>query len=180
VFLYIAIYSGIVALSIPLSVTLTIIGGFLFGTIAGAIYAVISAVIGGTLAFLTIRYLVGDIIQYKYQKELETFNKAFNKAGGYYLLFLHYFPFFPPFFIITIFAALTTVSLKTYVITTFLGLLPGNFLYTFAGQELAVIESPADIFTPRVIIIFCSLAVLSLLPLLLSPIRKRLQAYFTT
>src|SRR6516164_11713084 len=44
--LYIAVYAGLVALSVPGSAVLTIAGGFLFGTWLGTLCAVLGATLG--------------------------------------------------------------------------------------------------------------------------------------
>src|SRR5215468_8761146 len=57
--LYIAVYSGLVALSVPGSAVLTIAGGFLFGTWLGTLCAILGATLGATGIFLATRAGLG-------------------------------------------------------------------------------------------------------------------------
>ncbi len=166
VLLYIGTYIGIAALSIPVSVVLTLAGGFLFGTVLGSLYTIIGASIGATFAFLIIRYLLGDILQQKYKEQLKDFNKEFERYGAYYLLSLHLIPAVP-FFLITILTGLTTVSLRTFFVTTVLGIIPGTFVYSFAGQQLATLNSLQDIFSARLALALTFLGILGLAALIL-------------
>ncbi len=151
VLLFVLLYMAIVAASLPLAAVMTVTGGFLYGIFWGAVYANIGATIGAVIAFLITRYLLGDYIQQKYAKQLARFNREFDQYGTLYLLFVHLIAFIP-FFIVNIAAALTTVSLWTFVWTTSVGIFPGAFIYTYAGQELQTISSIRDIFTPQMII----------------------------
>src|SRR6201987_1061587 len=59
--LYIAVYAGLVALSVPGAAVLTIAGGFLFGTWLRALYAGGGATFGATRIFLAARAGLGGL-----------------------------------------------------------------------------------------------------------------------
>lgn len=95
---FIALYIIVAALSIPGAEILTIGGGFLYGVLLTTLYVNIGATIGATLAFLGARYLFGNWLQKKYQRQLSSFNDEMDKNGAHYLLTLRLIPVFPFFF----------------------------------------------------------------------------------
>jgi len=67
-----------------------------------------------------------------------------------------------PFFLINLGMGLTPIRLRTFVWVSWLGMLPGTFLYVNAGQELGRIDAPGDVLSPTVLV---SLALLGVVPL---------------
>ncbi len=171
VIFYILLYVTIVSLSLPLAAVMTVAGGFLYGTFWGAVYANIGATSGAIIAFVVARYLLGNYIQNRYTKQLVRFNREFESYGRFYLLAVHFIAFVP-FFIVNIAAALTNVSLWTFIWTTSVGIFPGSFVYTYAGQQLQTIDSIYDIFTPQIVILFFIIALLAVIPTVIMRTRK--------
>lgn len=169
---YVLLYIVVVALSIPGATILTLSGGFLFGIIWGAVYVNIGATAGAALAFLFCRYVAGGWVQHKYGHKLHTFNRELEDNGYRYLLALRLIPVFP-FFMINIFAGLTTISLRTFVWTTSVGILPGSLVYAFAGSQLNAIESVDDIFSAKIVGAFSLLALFVLFPVIINSMRRR-------
>lgn len=170
--LFITIYIIVTGFSIPGATILTLSAGFLFGAIFGTIYVNIGATVGATIAFLFSRYLIGDWVQKKYKEKLAKFNKELEVNGYGYLLTLRFIPIFP-FFLINIFAGLTKISVKTFIWTTSVGILPGSFVYAFAGSQLTYIESPRDIVSGKIIIAFVLLGLFAILPVIIRHARNR-------
>jgi len=86
---------------------------------------------------------------------------AFN-----YLLVLRLVPVFP-FWLVNLVPALVGVGLPTYMLATFLGILPGTFVYASLGNGLgSLVEEPdlAIIFKPSVLLPIIGLALLALVP----------------
>jgi uncharacterized membrane protein YdjX (TVP38/TMEM64 family) len=71
-----------------------------------------------------------------------------------------------PFVLVNLVSGLTRVDVGTYVRASALGMLPGSFVFAYAGQELGMIRSPGEILTPPVLLAFGLLALLSLMPAL--------------
>jgi uncharacterized membrane protein YdjX (TVP38/TMEM64 family) len=151
---------------------LTLSGGFLFGALLGTLYVNAGATTGATLAFLFCRYAAGDWIQEKYLDKLITFNRELSENGYRYLLALRLIPLFP-FFLINAGAGLTKIPLRTFVWTTSLGILPGSFVYAFAGKQLGSIESMGDIFSTEILIAFSLLALLVLVPVVVKYSKRK-------
>jgi uncharacterized membrane protein YdjX (TVP38/TMEM64 family) len=67
---------------------------------------------------------------------------------------------------VNIVPALFNVPLRTYLWTTFFGILPGSAVYVYAGQQLSDIDKPGDIFTTETFIAFALLGTFALIPTL--------------
>lgn len=172
VFIFISVYTAVVAVLIPGVPPLTIMGGFLFGFIPGVVYSGIGAAGGATLSFLLIRYVLGNMIKGKYAKKLQRFNEKIESQGAAYYLLTMQLVGIIPYFIINTLAALAHVSSFTFFWTTLVGSLPTLCVYTFAGKQLHSIESVKDIFSPSIIVALALLALLSIIPLLVKLFRK--------
>ncbi len=173
VFVYLSIFTLGVAFFLPVAMVLTVAGGFLFGVWQGVLYANIGGTIGSIFSFLMVRFLMGERLQEKYADRLVGFNKSMEEQGSLYLLFIH-FIFVIPFFMINILAGLTRVPLWTFIWTTSLGILPGQFVYTFTGQQLNEIHSVQDVFSGGVLAALCLLACLGLVPMFIKlPVKIR-------
>lgn len=132
--LYAVTYVTIAALSLPGAGVLTITGGLLFGVWLGAPTSIVAATLGATIIFLVARTTLGAALAERAGPWLERFRDGFAKEGLSYMLFLRLVPF--PFFIINIAPALLGVPLKTFVLGTFLGIIPGTFAISYLGDTL--------------------------------------------
>ena len=157
---YILFYILFTALSIPEAVILTIAGGFLFGAVRATIYITFAATTGGTISFLTIRYLVGKKIQRNYADQFARFKRAFKTYGALYLLIVRFIVIIP-FVLVNILAALTPIPVTAFIVTTAIGIIPGTFVYALAGQHLHTINSIKDIFTLQTIMLLVLLVLLA-------------------
>lgn len=170
---YVAVYVVAVALSMPGAAVLTLAGGFAFGVVAGTLLVNVGATAGAALVFLAARYLLGDWVQKRYGERLAAFNAEIERNGARYLLTLRLIPLFP-FFLINLMAGLTTVRFTTFVWTTAAGIIPGSFVYAYAGSRLSVIDSPADIVSWKVLSALVLLGALALVPVAREKLRGRL------
>lgn len=162
IILFITIYILAIALQIPLSTILTITGGALFGYM-GVIYVNIGATIGGMIGFLLSRYLLQDYFNIKFEKQLKLINSELAKSSTNYLLFIRLVPGFP-FFLANILLGLTNIKLKKFIWTTSLGIIIGSFVYVYAGTQLTKLNSTSDIVSPRILLVFIFLSLLSISP----------------
>lgn len=151
------------AFFIPGTLVLTVASGLLFGFIAGTCYAVAAASSGATLAFLTSRYLAGSWTQQRFGRQLEAFNREISRHGHHYLLAFRIVPVLP-FFMVNYLAGLTNIPRWTFIWTTAAGMLPGALVSTYTGEQLGLVTSARDIFSPEVMTALVLLAVLVLLP----------------
>jgi uncharacterized membrane protein YdjX (TVP38/TMEM64 family) len=173
--LYVAVYAAVVAASLPGGAVLTVTGGFLFGSVAGTLHVVVAATLGATLLFLIARTAVGDALAGPFLKKMEA---GFQENAFNYLLVLRLIPLFP-FFIVNLVPALLGVSLRTYVLATFIGIMPGSFVYASVGAGLGSVFdrneafSPASALTPEIVVALAGLAVLAIVPVLYRKLKAR-------
>jgi uncharacterized membrane protein YdjX (TVP38/TMEM64 family) len=161
--LFILAYIAVTGLSLPGAVILTLAGGFLFGSVFGTLFVNLGATTGATLAFLASRYLLRDWVEQKFGKWLGPVQQGFAQNAFSYLMTLRLIPLFP-FFVVNLVSGLTRTNVATYVVATALGIIPGSFVYAYAGQQLGTINSLQDIASPRVIGAFVLLGLLALVP----------------
>jgi len=161
--LFVALYVAVTALSLPGAAVLSLSAGAIFGTLVGTLYAVVGATAGATLAFLVSRYLLRDAVLRRFGAKLEGINKELETRGWNYLLFLRLVPVFP-FFLVNLAAGLTRLPVRTYVLVTLVGIIPGGAVYCNAGESLARIDSVSGIVSGRVLLSFVLLGIFALAP----------------
>lgn len=169
-FVFVGVYMS-TAFFVPGAIALTLAAGFLFGVIAGTVYVNIGATSGAALAFLLSRYVVGNWVQRRFEDTLKTFNKEISRHGHNYLLTLRIIPVLP-FFAINYLAGVTRITLKKFLWTTSLGMLPGSLIYTLAGRQLRTIDSVEEILSPRVVLLLLLMGLFALLPVGLRYMKK--------
>jgi uncharacterized membrane protein YdjX (TVP38/TMEM64 family) len=176
--LFVLAYAAATALSLPGGVILTLTGGFLFGVWQGTAAVVIGATIGATALFLAARSALGDLLRAKAGPWLAKMEAGFKEDALSYLLILRLIPAFP-FFVVNLVPAFLGVSLRTFVVATFLGIIPGTFVFASIGAGLGSIFDQMEAFslkgalTPQVITALVGLAVLSLIPVAYKKIKAR-------
>ncbi len=149
------------SLSIPGSIVLTLLAGAIFGVIPGTLIISIATCFGATFAFIISRYLFKDLLMKHFRTKFEGIDRKFRKSGKTYLFSIRLVPV-SPFVVINILMALTSIRLWTYIWITFVGMMPGTFVYVYAGRKIASIQNPAEILTPPLLI---TLTILGILPL---------------
>ena len=163
--LYIAVYAGLVALSVPGAAVLTIAGGFLFGPWIGTLCAVVGATLGATGIFLATRAGLGGLAQ-RAGPLAGRLEAGFRADAFNYLLVLR-LVFIVPFWLVNLVPALVGVRLSTFVLATFLGIIPGTFVYASFGNGLGdVVGDPGlgVLLRPSVIGPIIGLVILALVP----------------
>jgi len=164
-FLYIAVYALLVALSVPGSAVLTIAGGFLFGTWLGTLCAVLGATLGATGIFLATRAGLGGLAR-RAGPLVGKLEAGFRADAFNYLLVLR-LVFIFPFWLVNLVPALAGVRLSTFILATFLGIIPGAFVYASLGNGLGnVVGEPGlgVLLRPSVLGPVVGLVILALIP----------------
>lgn len=162
---FIGLYILQTAFSLPGGALLTLTGGFLFGSLIGTLAVNVGATIGATLAFLAARYILRDWVEQKFGHRLGAIQAGFAQNAFSYLMTLRLIPAFP-FFLVNLVSGLTRVKISTYIAATSLGIIPGSFVYAYAGRQLGTINSVSEIASPPVLLAFTLLGLLALLPIL--------------
>ena len=159
-----------IALSVPGGAILTIAGGFLFGIVPGTLLVLVGATVGATIVFLIARTALGDALRAKAGPRIRRMEEGFRRDALSYLLVLRLIPIFP-FWLVNIVPAFLGVPLRTYVLGTFVGIIPGGFVYASVGNGLGAVFDAGGtpdlgiIFEPAILLPIVGLAVLALLPI---------------
>jgi uncharacterized membrane protein YdjX (TVP38/TMEM64 family) len=163
-------YAGAVAFSLPGGLVLSLTMGFLFGRWVGTVVAVLAATLGATLVFLAARYLFADAARRRMGPLGEKISAGFAENAFHYLLFLRLVPLFP-FFLVNLAPAFTRINLRTYVTGTFIGIIPGTFVYVNLGQTLGRIDSLSGLVSTETIGAFVLLGLFALVPVFVKKFR---------
>ena len=157
------VYAGAVALSLPGGLVLSLTVGFVFGRWVGTVLVVAAATVGATLVFLAARYLFADAARRRLGAVGARINAGFTESAFSYLLFLRLVPLFP-FFLVNLAPAFTSVPIRTYVLATLIGIVPGTFVYVNLGQALGHIDSLQGLVSRETLLAFGLLGLFALAP----------------
>jgi uncharacterized membrane protein YdjX (TVP38/TMEM64 family) len=138
----------------------------------GTVWVNIGATTGALLAFLLARTLLRDWVLKRFGQRMLSLDQGLNENGLSYLLFLRLVPLFP-FFLVNLACGVTGLSIKTYLIGTMIGILPGSFVYANAGASLASIESIGQVASMRVLVSLALLGLFALIPAMYRRIESR-------
>jgi uncharacterized membrane protein YdjX (TVP38/TMEM64 family) len=114
---------------------LTLGAGAIFGFFQGAIAASVGATLGATCAFLVGRYLARDWVARRIagSARFRAVDEAVAKEGWKIVFLTRLSPVFP-FNILNYAFGLTRVALRDYFFASWLGMIPGMFLYVYLGS----------------------------------------------
>ena len=121
--------------------------------------------VGATLVFLAARYLFADAARRRMGALGEKISAGFTENALNYLLFLRLVPLFP-FFLVNLAPAFTNIRLVTFVVGTFVGIIPATFVYVNLGETLGRIDSLSGLVSVQTVGAFVLLGLLALVPVL--------------
>ena len=197
---FMAIYAATIALSLPGGAVLTLAGGFLFGWFLGGLASMVAATAGAILVFLVARSALGEPLAARAGPWLSRLRVGFKENAFNYLLFLRLVPIFP-FWLVNLAPAILGVGLSTYVLATVIGIIPGTFAYSIAGNGLdSLIEAqqaahqsclakmgpdaekscpyilePSALLTPGLLAGLVALGVVALIPIAVKRLKRKAQ-----
>ena len=166
------IYAGAVAFSLPGALILSLSMGFVFGRWVGSALVVVAATVGGTILFLAARYIFADAARRRLGALGEKINAGFTENAFNYLLFLRLVPVFP-FFLVNLAPAFTSIPLRTFVLATIIGIIPGTFVFVNLGETLGRIDSLQGLVSWETFGAFALLGVLALVPIVVRKFKSK-------
>lgn len=133
IFIFIAVYAVATVLLAPGAI-LTIGAGFAFGLWKGFLAVSGGATLGASLAFLVARFIARDKIEAiaKGNEKFRNIDSAIGKQGAKLIFLLRLSPVIP-FNLSNYFYGLTGVKFWPYVLASWIGMMPGTFLYVYIG-----------------------------------------------
>jgi uncharacterized membrane protein YdjX (TVP38/TMEM64 family) len=133
IFIFIGVYAVATVLLAP-GVILTIGAGFAFGLWKGFLAVSAGATLGASLSFLVARFVARDKVEAiaKRNEKFRNIDSAIGKQGAKLIFLLRLSPAIP-FNLSNYFYGLTGVKFWPYVLASWLGMIPGTFLYVYIG-----------------------------------------------
>ena len=163
----------------------TLMAGLAFGAWWGTALVSLSSMAGAIISFLIARYLARDAVESFLGKQawFNKFRASVEDNGFNFMLFVRLVPLFP-FNGLNYASGLVPIKFKDYALASWIGMLPGTFVYVYLGETGCKLIDPMvqgkfhfSDFPPEVrnsfLIAIALLAALSVLPLLLKKFRNR-------
>ena len=141
---YVMVYIFAAVFMFPASL-LTLAAGFLYGPVWGTLLVSPTSVAAATLAFLLGRTFARQWIKRRIEQNprFSAVDTAVGSNGFKVVLLLRLSPIFP-FTFLNYALGLTRVRLRDFVLASFLGMLPGTFLYIYLGSSVANLAALAS------------------------------------
>ena len=132
--LFVLIYVVATVLLIPGS-ALGLGAGALFGVVRGSVLVSLGSTLGATCAFLLGRYLARDWVVKKIEgrASFAAIDRAVANEGWKIVFLTRLSPVFP-FTLLNYAFGLTRVSLREYMLASWLGMMPGTVMYVYLGS----------------------------------------------
>lgn len=121
---------------------LTLLSGSLFGNFLGTIVALIGNTLGATIAFLISRYLLREYVQNKFimnSKLIKKYEDRLEKKPLAVVITLRLIPLFP-FNALNFLLGVTNIPLRDYVVGSFVGMIPGTFMFVYFGDSIRALS----------------------------------------
>ncbi len=121
---------------------LTLLTGSLFGYFFGTIISLIGNTLGACLAFLLARYVLQEFVQKKLLPryiKIKKYEQNISKRGLATVIALRLIPLFP-FNALNFLLGVTSISFKKYMWGSFIGMIPGTFLFVYFGESLRLLS----------------------------------------
>ena len=127
---------------------LTMGAGFAFGVVRGTIAVSVGSTLGAVAAFLVGRTLARDWIEQKVagNARFRAIDRAVGQQGFKIVLLTRLSPIFP-FNLLNYAFGITKVSLRDYVLASWIGMLPGTVMYVYLGSA---VKSLSDLVAGKV------------------------------
>ncbi len=134
---FVGLYIVAVVAALPGS-ALSLSGGILFGSVWGVVLVSIGSTIGASVAFLISRYLAREPAAnwLSRNERFQKLDRMTEQHGWIIVLLTRLVPIFP-FNLLNYGFGLTGVRFRTYVLWSWIGMLPGTIVYTVGGDALS-------------------------------------------
>jgi uncharacterized membrane protein YdjX (TVP38/TMEM64 family) len=143
----------------------------------GGLFNVIGASLGATMIFLAARTVLGDVLRARAGPFLQKLEAGFRENELSYMFVLRLVPLFP-FWLVNLAPAFLGVRTSTFVGGTFVGIIPGAFVFASVGTGLGAVLAAGGtpdgsaLLQPHVILPIIGLALLAMIPVVTKRLRR--------
>lgn len=134
--IYIVLYIVACLFFLP-GLPIAVLAGLAFGPVMGAVYASIGATLGASAAFLVARYAARSMVEswVEGNEQFKKIDEGVEKQGWRMLMITRLVPVFP--FNLQNYAyGLTKIKFGTYVLVSWICMIPGAIAFTFMGGSI--------------------------------------------
>jgi uncharacterized membrane protein YdjX (TVP38/TMEM64 family) len=129
--LFLVLYCLATLLFLP-TMVITFAGGAIFGPFVGTLLNLFGATWGAACSFLITRHLISDWVSQNKGTRIRKLIQEVEQKGWMSVALLRLFPIIP-FNIVNYGLGVTKIKFRTYLITTFVFLIPPEIIYTYFG-----------------------------------------------
>lgn len=137
-FIYILLFSILPIFFFPVPI-LAIAAGISFGLFEGVLYTMIGAMINSSIMFVMAKKFAKDKVVELFKTKISEkwYNKmiSIEKNNGFLIIFLLRLLPIAPYNVINYLSGLTEISFLRYSLATFLGIIPGTFVFLNVGDK---------------------------------------------
>lgn len=156
---YFTAFVALSALCLPGAGALMLVGGGCMGWELCLLLSISASTLGAWLTMLAARHLLRERIKKRFEKQVAQYSGLLQAQEVKTFLTLRLAPVVP-FAVFNLLAGLSTVRSRTFLWTSFVGMLPGTWVYVNAGQHLGQVRNLNDLFSLEVLFSLTLLAVL--------------------
>jgi len=177
-FLFVGLYALSTSFSIPAGGLFTLVAGFLFPLPLAFGLSIVGATSGSFILFLIAQTALKTFLRQQAPSFLKRMTVGIKEHTVSFLLFLRFIPIIP-FWLVNLLPAFFKIPPFIYLWTTFIGVMPGSFIFNYAGKGLSLIFTSNKafsldlIFNRQLKIALALLIILSLVPLFCKKWLKR-------
>ena len=125
----------------------TLVVGFIFGKWLGTLILIFGNTLGGVLLYLLAKTFFNELIKKKFATKFSKFIEFFNKNETiYFMCFRFIGGGGTPFPIQNVLPVIFNMSIKNYIVATFLGIIPATFVTVALGSGIEnIIDKNAEL-----------------------------------
>jgi uncharacterized membrane protein YdjX (TVP38/TMEM64 family) len=166
-FVFVLVFAAILAVGVPGGNVLMLSSGLLFGTLLGGLLAVAGGVLAAFTTHALIRTAFGNWLDARAHDARDSV-RHFVESGNFLLLVIPRLIPVIPFFAVNVGLTAAGVPKKSYMLSTFLGMIPMAFIFASIGSELSNVKALSGMYASKILLspgLFVPLGLLLLLTL---------------
>lgn len=162
IFLALCIIRPVILLPVGL---FSVLGGIMFGSFMGGVYTILGSTVGSIMAYYIARYLGRDFIENLMHDKMKKLDVKCREKGFLVTFLMRVIPILPC-DVVSYICGLSNIKMFDFVMGTFIGIIPGTFIYSYFGSSLK------NVYSKEFIISIVLLILLSLIPLIIKKFYK--------